>query len=225
MPAHYIYTVLFLSNSLAMDAVLGKDGVDAARRGNRRNRVESCVSMLTGLSLADLIRARRLRDAGLLSGRADVWRLVSAIDDMSGNAADDVACRDVRRRLEDEGVLGFNPHSAKSTSANFGGVSATALNDRRCSTMANDLEAALLPHEPISDRQDETDSCEVQPFRFVTATLVRTNSANDYSFVLPALPVWSGLTVDGELPVVQAVEAMPAEGGVGRGGRSRLLSV
>jgi hypothetical protein len=195
-----------------MDAVLGKDGVDAARRGNRRNRVESCVSMLTGLSLADLIRARRLRDAGLLSGRADVWRL-------------DVACRDVRRRLEDEGVLGFNPHSAKSTSANFGGVSATALNDRRCSTMANDLEAALLPHEPISDRQDETDSCEVQPFRVVTATLVRTNSANDYSFVLPALPVWSGLTVDGELPVVQAVEAMPAEGGVGRGGRSRLLSV
>lgn len=159
---------------LVLCSVLGQVGLDAARLGEHRSRVEAFVSLLTGLSSADLLRAKRLRDSRQLGERPDVLGMLRTIEELGATATstEHITCADVRRRLEDEGVI--NPLDDKS--------------------------GYVLMPSPPAVRGVSNISSEPPP-QVVTGTLVRTSRpSTNYSFVVPALPVWSGATFDGELP-------------------------
>eukprot|EP01047_Picozoa_sp_COSAG01_P039403 COSAG01_NODE_3255_length_6346_cov_14.579638_2_plen_786_part_00 len=68
---------------------LGQEALDSLRVGDRYQQTEAWVLLSTGLSSADLVRARRLRDSGQLSTRPDLLAILKVIEDTA--AEDDGA--------------------------------------------------------------------------------------------------------------------------------------
>jgi hypothetical protein len=95
---------------------LGQEGLDASRIGDRYQRAEAWVRLLTGLSSADLVRARRLRDSRSLATRADLLAVLRVIDEIAAQNEGDIDLVDaalereqVWQRLADVGAVGQLP--------------------------------------------------------------------------------------------------------------------
>ena len=195
-------------------SVLGKVGLEMARLGEQHRRVEAFVTLLTGLSAVDLVRARRLHAAQMLHERPDIVAMLRIIDELGGGTVADptspnlagvvdhsavslVTCAEVRRRLADDGVI---------AEAVDGSMQAQPFADDPISKDGgSQMVTTVVRGENLSgcggsSGGDGGIDIESGQHQVVRATLVRTSSAYDYTFVVPALPVWNGETSDGQLP-------------------------
>jgi hypothetical protein len=90
---------------------LGQEGLDAARLGDRCQQAEAWVLLLTGLSAADLVRARRLRDSRRLTTRPDLVAILGVIEEIASQNDDgaELQREQVWQRLADVGAVGQLP--------------------------------------------------------------------------------------------------------------------
>jgi hypothetical protein len=172
-------------------AALGVAGVDAARVGARRQRIESWALLLTGLSAAELMRAKRLRDAGRLQ-REDLVCLLSVIDEMAAeddsSGGSSAALCEKRQELWDRlAVVPGLEAPAQSNPVVYG-------------------EAMEQPFTVLGTAAEES-----------RPAAASDTLSYAYAFVVQGVPVWDGTTQTGELPLPGAGRQSPSFSGDPKG--------
>merc|ERR1711939_240759 len=161
---------------LVLCRALGIEAVDAIRLGARRQRIESWALLMTGISAAELVRAKRLRDSGRLD-REDLLSLLSTIEQLV--VIDDIVpCerREVWDRLE----------LVRGLKAPRKPVIQGELTMEQPTHVATEHPTRALIGESI----------ETLPTEYPQLTA----DTLSYAFVVHAVPVWAEETATGELP-------------------------